>query len=57
MNDYMIRAFMIGNGSWNMMVRGCIRRDEVKTDNSKLGNLHKIPKEQSGLNESSSLAR
>jgi len=48
---------MIGIGGWNMIVRGCIRRDEVKTDNSKSGNLHKIPKEQSGLNESSLLAR
>lgn len=57
MNDFMIRAFMTGNGGWNMMIRSCIRRDEVKTDNSKLGNLHKIPKEQSGLNESSLLAR
>lgn len=57
MNDFMIRAFMTGNGGWNRMIRSCIRRDEVKTDNSKLGDLHKIPKEQSGLNESSLLAR
>lgn len=27
----------------DMVVTGSIRGDEVKTDNSKIGNLHKIP--------------
>lgn len=38
-------------------MKGGVRREEVKTDNSKVGNLRKSPPEQSGLNGSSVLAR
>lgn len=50
----MIKAVTI---VWDWRTRGRIRKDEVKRDNSKTGNLRKTPEGQSGLNESSLLAR